>query len=491
MGFKPSKYQQAIYDFITNEDGNLVIEAVAGSGKSTTIVNALNIIPSDTTVLFLAFNKSIVDELKLKIGEKPNVTIKTLHSLGASICFKSFRSSINADKYRKYIEKEIKEDRFKPIEKLDKDEFLNWRSNIRQMVDLIRLNLVNTASEAVDIAKKYGIILESNEVELAMKAVKWGITDVTEIDFTDMIYFPNVKNVDVPTYDIVFIDECQDLNTAQRELFLKCVDPDFGRFVAVGDGDQLIYGFAGSDDESFKKLKNQPNTTLLPLSICYRCDRDIIEKAKKLVPQIEARDDAPEGLIVENATIDDIKDGDMVLCRVTAPLVELCSKFISKGVKAYVKGTDTGKALADMLRRTDKENVDDALEELSHSLDKTIEKLCKLMGYTPEDATQTSQYQTLMDKIDAIKNVCAGIEKTEDAIKKIDDIFSDENGVGICLCTVHKAKGLECDRVFILQKNKFYLPWVMNNKMYAKQERNLEYVAITRAKKYLGYIDSI
>ena len=56
--FKPSKYQKAVYTYILKGKGNAVVDAVAGSGKSTTIVNALKIIPSNKSILFLAFNKS-------------------------------------------------------------------------------------------------------------------------------------------------------------------------------------------------------------------------------------------------------------------------------------------------------------------------------------------------------------------------------------------------------------------------------------------------
>ena len=79
--FKPSAYQQAIYDFMANENGNAVIDAVAGSGKSTTIVNALKLIKPNTSVLFLAFNKSIVEELRSK-SKDDNAQIMTIHSCG-------------------------------------------------------------------------------------------------------------------------------------------------------------------------------------------------------------------------------------------------------------------------------------------------------------------------------------------------------------------------------------------------------------------------
>ena len=57
--FVPSVYQQKIYDFITNGSGNAVVSAVAGSGKTTTLINAIKLIPKDKNLIFLAFNKSI------------------------------------------------------------------------------------------------------------------------------------------------------------------------------------------------------------------------------------------------------------------------------------------------------------------------------------------------------------------------------------------------------------------------------------------------
>ena len=68
--FIPSKYQQEIFDNILHGTSNMVINAVAGSGKSTTIVNALKLIPDSMNVLFIAFNKDIVETLKEKVRER-------------------------------------------------------------------------------------------------------------------------------------------------------------------------------------------------------------------------------------------------------------------------------------------------------------------------------------------------------------------------------------------------------------------------------------
>jgi ATP-dependent exoDNAse (exonuclease V) beta subunit len=74
-------------------------------------------------------------------------------------------------------------------------------------------------------------------------------------------------------------------------------------------------------------------------------------------------------------------------------------------------------------------------------------------------------------------------------IARIEKIFSDENpNEGVCLSTIHKAKGLESDNVYIACASK--LPSTSSKKDWEKeQEKNLAYVAYTRAKHKLGFID--
>jgi DNA helicase II / ATP-dependent DNA helicase PcrA len=485
--FVPSKYQQAVYDFITNGNGNAVVDAVAGSGKSTTIVEALKLIPSNKSVLFLAFNKAIVEELIVKIGNQDNATIKTLHSLGASAVMSTFKSQLNNNKYRVYINDAFKFGSIKPNIKLYEEEILDYKATIVKLVDLARNTLSTSVQQLEDIAEKYQIFIQDNECQMALNVIEWGKNETKEIDFTDMIFFPNVKNIRMPKFDFVFIDECQDLNTAQREMFLKCI-ADNGRFVSVGDPRQAIYGFSGADVESFNILKGLPNTTLLPLSVCYRCDGDIISLAKTIVPQIEARENAPLGIVNRDARLKDIADGDMVLCRVTSPLVSLCMKYLADGVKAYVKGKDVGANLINMIKKTNRRNIEDVIERLESELDKIATKIMRKQHCDLTDAREDATYKAHKDKVRAIE-VLSGNLKTADAvIHRIETIFKDEDRNGICLSTIHKAKGLESNNVFIICEEKMLLKRAMKIEWMKEQEYNLVYVAYTRAKKMLGFV---
>ena len=318
--------------------------------------------------------------------------------------------------------------------------------------------------------------------------MEWGKANFREIDFTDMVWLPNVLKIRPQEFDFVFIDECQDLNTAQRELFLQTIKLKTGRFIAVGDPRQAIYGFAGADVESFEKLKNLPNTDLLPLSVCYRCDAQIIELAKTIVPQIEARKDAPEGQINYEAKLADIHDDDMVLCRITSPLVALCMQYIANGVKAYVKGRDIGLNLINMIKRTDRVLLSEAMNVINSELQTLCNKIARKQGISIAEAKQTSQYQSFRDKIRAIENLSFGLTTVNEAVNRIELIFKDDEKTGICLSTIHKAKGLEANRVFILRPDKLYLKHCMSVAWMREQEHNLVYVAYTRAKHYLGFI---
>lgn len=224
------------------------------------------------------------------------------------------------------------------------------------------------------------------------------------------------------------------------------------------------------------------------MSVCYRCDSDIINLAKEIVPQIEARDNAPAGTVCNTSVIADVQDGDMVLCRVSAPLVSLCMRYISQGVKAYVKGRDIGKNLTNLIKKTNKKDMKDVMEKLERELGRIIGKVVAKTHCTEQEAKESEAYRGYEDKLNAINVLSEGLDKADDVIERIDMIFSDDSKNGICLSTVHKSKGLESDRVFILCPDKFYIKACMRVPWMAEQERNLVYVAYTRAKHFLGFI---
>ena len=343
-----SHFQDAVVDFVVNGEGNGIVPAVAGGGKTFTLLQVLARIPRTESVLFLAFNKDIVKELKRKIPDSfYNVDVRTCHSFGYKAVSMALKSEIDEHKYRT-IAKTVMHKWDLPTDGTE----MEYVGRVIKLADLARLNLADTYEEIIDLAEKHEIELTNGEIDRAIDLINLGLDDTKRADFTDMIFFPNVKDIAVRQYDWVLIDECQDLNTCQRELMLKAVKPETGRFLAVGDPKQAIYGFAGADINSYNTLKNLPNTKELPLSICYRCDQSIVRLAQTIVPYIEARDGAPEGVVEQNDTVMNIKNGDMVLCRNTYPLVRMCLKYLANGIKAHIKGRDIGINLINMIKNT-------------------------------------------------------------------------------------------------------------------------------------------
>lgn len=486
--FIPSKYQQAVYNWIQTGNGNATVSAVAGSGKSTTIVNALDLIPATDSKIFLAFNKAIVDELKLKV-KAPNTDIKTLHSAGFASMMFTYKSKLNTYKYRKFLNDSLYLLSSKVTIDMADEEQSQFKQRVLRLLDLARVELANDAETIENLALKHDVEILYDEAETVIKLMQWGVNQFREIDFTDMIWIPVMKKLRLKTYKWVMVDECQDLSPLQKELFMMMIDPRNGRFIAVGDPRQSINGFAGADTESFQKIAAIENTIELPLSICYRCASKIVEEAKTIVPYIESREGAAEGKVetLEEVKLADFKPGDMVLSRVTSPLVSLCMKFIANGMAAYVKGREIGQNLANLVKRTKQMELDIMFDLLRNELYKLQVKIASKEKISMEEAKDEYAYIALQDKIECLHNISFGCMNAAELLKKIDDLFKD-NSTGICCSTIHKSKGLESDRVFIIALDKLPLKRCMNIAWKAEQEMNLKYVAVTRAKKELYYV---
>ena len=505
--FVPSKYQQDIFDFIENGSGNLVVEACAGSGKTTTIMESLRHIHSDKRVLLTCFNKSIQENLSAKVskGGFNNVEAATLNSLGLRVLRKNTGRvyDLDKDKYRNYLNENIRrlssvnyEDFPKRLQMIYKETIID------KFLSLGRNFMVDSIDGMAKIAKMYGIEPLADEMEVALKLMKWGYEKTYDtIDFDDQIWLPLVYNLDFSdfNYDFIMVDEVQDLNVFQRELILRCRH-EGTRIIAVGDQNQCIYGFRGSDPRSFEEFRNMPNTTTLPLSICYRCADSIVDNAKNYVPTIERNNDGRKGLIVKDARLSDVRDGDMILCRNNAPLFDIFVTFVSSNRPC--RFVDDGSTL-----RTLRDKINDVTRKyktrmLSASLmsdglfprlyDELLSEIHMMMdsyGIPFEEATERDDIKKSIERIIMIEVLAKGLTTIDELNRRLDNLKQLSNGnEGPILSTIHKAKGLENDRVFIACNS--IMPLKSAKHEWEKlQEHNLQYVAYTRAKNMLAYLE--
>ena len=265
--------------------------------------------------------------------------------------------------------------------------------------------------------------------------------------------------------------------------------------ISVGDRNQCIYSFAGSDPDSFDEICKMPNTVRLPLSISYRCSPKIVNYAKSIVPSIEANDDGRKGEILFNVSLDDVQQGDMILCRNNAPLFQVYNTFLKMGKNVYIRGKDIGSNLKSIIKSTRQEllnrdcNEDGVFIRLYDDLFTSRDKLMDKFNIDADMAMSSQHIQNKIDYIKAIEILSEGLKTSDEVIAKIDEIFPRRaKKDGIALSTVHKAKGLEANNVYIVCHS--LMPSKSAKKDWeVSQEYNLMYVAYTRAKDKLGFID--
>lgn len=496
LGFTPSPYQEKIFDFVQHGVGNCVIKACAGSGKSTTIVSAMKLVPKTKKCLFIAFNKSIVEELTKRLEGYDNCTVKTIHSLGFLIVRRNLGSDIEIDeyKYRTYLKKNISE--LTSIEEgvhMTRQMVDEYIESITMLIDYARFNTAQSVREVEKVAARYDIPVSFDECEVALKCLKWGKENYKTIDYTDMVWLPYELSLKPSgmQFDWIFFDEAQDASQMAIELFLRCFKRGT-RFASVGDAAQTINLFAGSSPEAFDYMCNYPNTTVFELPVTYRCAKKITEFANFLVPDIHPRDGAPDGIILQNCSYKTIKDGDMVLARSKAPLLKLYVKLLRRGVNCYIKGQDIGSNLIKMLENIDEEELNVDLKKdgvFVRLYDKLFNDRNKLMvkrGLDMNDATLSTNIMNMYDSINALIILAEKCKSKQELINKIRGIFQ-EDAKGVCLSTIHKAKGLEAENVYVLCHS--MMPSKLAHHDWEKvQEQNLQYVAYTRAKNKLGFI---
>lgn len=491
-----SKYQLAIFDWVVNTKKSVCVDAKAGSGKSTTAIEAAiraSQANPRTSILFLAFNNSIAKKNAEDVKDYRNIESKTLHSYGFRAIFKTFGNSVKVDnnKWSDFVKNNVATLSSYITEDMSDENTRPFINNVIVLLNLCRINLIHEGeiSNIEDIADRHNIEVLGDEVEV-VNTLLGRVYEMNGkvIDFTDMITLPLTDaNIGkrLGTYNIVFIDEAQDLSKAQQQLMLKAVNPKYGFFVAVGDPQQAINGFAGAMNDSFSKLVDLAQGRTLPLSVNYRCGKNIINLAQTIVPSIEAFEGSCDGEVKDVKDLKLVQAGDMLICRKSAPLVGLALKFIANGQSAFVKGKDLGVGLKNLIKKMKAKNIESLDTKLDKEYNKILANTIKNGG-----SAESPQPTAFADKVKCIRLIAESCLTINDIYYKLDALFDDvQNGRAICLSTIHKAKGLEANNVFILLPNKLPLVWKNQQPWEYEQEMNLKYVAITRAKKVLYWVN--
>lgn len=479
--YKSSIQQDIIYDWVKNGSGNAIIQAVAGSGKTTTLIKIGELIPKYKKRVFVSFNKSVIKKLITSgVSEA-----KTLHSLGWGFMTRKYGTQFDEYKVKKLISDEIKD-----IPQYYQGQYAYFLKEIISKIKNSNTDY-NNLTELEELRETYNISeepIEDRMMTAIHNIMEKNNKDVKTMDYDDELYLPVVKNIIIPNYDWILVDESQDLNKIQFE-FIERMRNELTRVVVVGDQHQSIYAFRGADIDSMKNFKEKFNCVEFPLSVSYRLPKSHIRLIKMSLPEIniEAADDAEEGIIDDinsSRMIDVVKEGDVILCRTNSPLVKVVLTLNRNGKKAIIKGN--GMDLNILINRMKANNIDDLYSSLNRYKNKHQEDLDKM-----EDGDKNRfNVMANIDKAETILNFMQGCSSIYDVIQKINNIFSDaEEGVIIC-STVHKFKGGESNTVFIINRDKMPHPLAKTFEEI-QQEENILYVALSRSKHTLYLIKDI
>lgn len=494
-GRKWSSYQENLFDFGINGTGNALVQAVAGSGKTTAIEEFCRRLPGNLRIKYLVFNKKNAVEAQ---GRMPsNVEASTFHSAcNAAVSRRLDRPKLNDKKTRLLLEEMVE------LGDVSELEMKAGSGVISRVVGLGKNDglgcLVPNAPEEwhrildhhdIDLpgdADSGPILTASRLVEIAMALLDLSVARTDVIDFDDMLYMVVKLNIALPRYPMVCIDEAQDTNRIQRAILRKMVERD-GRLIAVGDSRQAIYGFRGADSDAMDQLAREWNMVRLPLSINYRCSREVIKLAQQFCPELQVWEEAPEGS-VQTAPLDihGLNPTDAILCRTTAPLIETAFTLLRNGKGCTVLGRDIGASLIALINKMQgrrKQHI--TLEELTERLNKWEQREVETLKSRNQDA----KVQAVQDKVESIIAVTRGLPATQRTltglIAAIESMFSDFEQKGlVTLATIHKSKGLEWEKVWILDADKLPARWA-KQAWQQEQERNVVYIGYTRAKKDL------
>lgn len=478
---QPTPEQEAIIEAAVNTQENLLINALAGAAKTTTLRLICEALPTDSPIQSLAFNKRIADEMaKVLPG---NVRAQTMNSVGHRVWGAAVGPRLQIDKDKTYNLLKPKGDKLKGKQR---DDFYDLFSETRRAIS--RAKMLGYIPEG---APAHGRSLITQEDFLDSDFFEDELTDFQiqcvdevlresiklaydgKIDFDDQIYMPTLFGGTFPKFPLVMVDEAQDLSSLNHAMLAKLVTK---RLIAVGDPWQSIYAFRGANTSSMALLKKNFQMREMNLSISFRCPQAVVRKAQSRVPHMRFPDWAIEGL-VETKELwkpEEIPDGAAIICRNNAPLLKCALDLLKAGRGVKLVGTDLGPQLIKALKKLGDETM--SKEETLHAISEWEEAKKK----------KNRGKAAVADKADCLRVFASFGETLGAAISYAEHIFAASGPIQ--LLSGHKAKGLEWDTVFHLD------PWRVPSRFAeapedVDQELNIRYVIETRAKKELFLVD--
>ena len=178
--------------------------------------------------------------------------------------------------------------------------------------------------------------------------------------------------------------------------------------------------------------------------------------------------------------------GNAILSRTNAPLMATCLNFIRNGIPSRIEGRDIASQLDGILKQVADTN-DDIVNFLNKLESWKLVRISKAQGW---NAQATIDF--VCDQADTLKVLAESVNSVSEMSGKINLLFEDSNGTekpSVKCSTIHKAKGLEWEKVFILQNS--FSNRGGTTEEQKREEENIRYVAATRARHSLNLVQGL
>lgn len=433
MSHEPTDEQIAINKFIADGKGHLLIDALAGSGKTSTLIDSLKSLPQKSA-LMCAFNKAIATELTERMGQPPKGSMwksATFHSLGLKI--------VTSHRPRLDVRPEATED------------------------------LINDASQRFELDVELNKSLERVPFG-ARRAAVW------------------------------LLRMFKETHTERKVSALQ-----MRSFGEANDLHQAIYGWRGAvGHEVWKEMREGYKATQLPLTTTFRCSSAVVKQANEIVPALRARKGAAAGS-VQNCSFQDLANRlrvawnipTFVLSRNNADLLHTALLLWKADVGfSLLAGREIVEPLYEIIDKLDKSTKARFSASLTTWHQAEMSKAEKAHGAAWADRID-QQYESLL--------MMLGYAEPSKFHQILADLVNIGGMSAITLSTVHKVKGLEAERVYLLKQTfsrhryrqqieEALDDWERNRARERlanidPEELHLEYVAVTRAKLDLIWVD--
>lgn len=465
--------QFAIVNATKGSTDNLLVSALAGAAKTTTLVELAKALP-ETEALCLAFNKKIATEMGERLPS--NCKAMTLNSLG-------HRTWADATGRRLRIESGKVFDLVKAaIEEQGPQDRSALYENMAELMRLVSFGKAcgyiptgtnERAKRLMDDESFFDHIeqrlapIERDLIRLvtlqSLKAAFDGLCD-----FDDQVLMPTIFHGAFPRYPLVLVDEAQDLSALNHAMLRKLAKR---RLIAVGDQCQAIYGFRGAHEDSMDLLQEAFGMKEMLLSTSFRCPKRVIEHARWRAPHMTWPEWAIDGEVsfAGHWQASDLRDEAAIICRNNAPLFGIAIRLLKNGRTCQLDGKDIIASLTKIMRKFGGSDM------------RQVDVLARIEVWLEAEKAKNKPraHPRIEDRAECMRTFAVEGATLGDALAYAQHLMNMR--APLKLMTGHKAKGLEFSHVYFL-----------DSRLVSEEEQdpNLRYVIQTRSKETLTYINS-